>query len=68
MKIKSVNYSVVITILLSAFLLGCKKDSPKVVPTVTLKAVTNIADLSTSEEGEVTSEMSTSIPVYYNCK
>lgn len=54
MKI-SLIFSLILTGLLILFFNSCKKENPKVIPTVTAKSVTSITDASASGGGEVTS-------------
>jgi uncharacterized protein (TIGR02145 family) len=61
MKTKSIVILMVFTGLSISFLFSCKKEDPKVIPTVTVKPVTNITEASASSGGEVTSEGGVSV-------
>src|SRR5512133_2713041 len=56
MKIKSVINLVLLTGLLVIFLLNCKKEAVKVVPTITIAAVTEITAITATSGGEITSD------------
>jgi uncharacterized protein (TIGR02145 family) len=56
MKTKSLFYPVILAGVLLAIAFGCKKEAAKVIPTITVAAVTNIGENSATSGGEVTSD------------
>lgn len=56
MKTKSAFYRLFLVGLLFTLICNCKKEAVKVIPTVTIEAVTNIANNSASSGGMVTSD------------
>jgi hypothetical protein len=56
MKIKSEIYTILLTGLLLSIVFSCKKESPKMVPLITIAKVTNITANTAISGGEVTSD------------
>jgi uncharacterized protein (TIGR02145 family) len=56
MKTKSLIHSVILVGLLSALVISCKKDAPKVIPTITVAAVTNLTTSSATSGGNISSD------------
>src|SRR5674476_1485547 len=56
MKIKTAIYTVLLSGLLMFLLLNCKKESVKVVATITIAEVTNITAISATCGGNITSD------------
>jgi hypothetical protein len=56
MKNKTLIYSVLLAGLLTAFMVGCKKETPKTAPVVSIGDVKNIKASSAAIAGEITSD------------
>ncbi|MCX6237368.1 MAG: hypothetical protein NTY07_07405 [Bacteroidia bacterium] len=67
MKINSAIYTVLLGGLLFPILICCKKEAVKVVPTVTITAVTNITATTASSGGEITSDGGDAVTVRGVC-